>query len=177
MARYLQVSNDIEEVSVPDVPVMTKPVIRGERRRWYVHLALLGTLAGSLVTLIYLSHSITIHVIFGVAFMVFVLIHLYQRRRTVASLATQFIRTSHRSKGPSRLAVSDTILELLVANVLVSGIVDAVSHHATQLNFLGSLSFPPGLIQWHKLASLVLVVYVIVHVSRRWRRLRRSHIR
>ncbi|MGH3733430.1 MAG: hypothetical protein ACRDVC_08670 [Acidimicrobiales bacterium] len=49
----------------------------GERRRWYVHLALLAALAGSLVTLIYLSHSITIHVIFGLAFIVFVAFHLY----------------------------------------------------------------------------------------------------
>jgi hypothetical protein len=162
---------------VTDVPVTSKPVIRGERRRWYVHLALLVSLAGSLVTLIYLSHSITIHVIFGVAFLVFVLLHLYQRRRTVAALARQIAGTSRRSKGPSRLAVFDTILELLVLNVLASGVVDLVNHQATQLNFLGSLGFPPGLIQWHKLASLVLVVYAIVHVSRRWRRLRHSHIR
>jgi len=139
-----------------------------------VHIALLLTLAGSLVTLIYLSHSITIHVIFGVGFMVFVLFHLYQRRRTVASLAKQMAGATRRSKGPSRLAVSDTILELLVANVLVSGVVDLVSHQETQLNFLSSLGFPPGLIQWHKLASLVLVVYVVGHVSRRWKRLRHS---
>jgi hypothetical protein len=164
-------------VSVTDVPVRSRGLIRGERRRWYVHLALLVTLAGSLVTLIYLSHSITIHVIFGVAFMVFVLLHLFHRRRTVASFAKQFAGLTHRSKGPSRLAVSDTILELLVANVLVSGVVDIVNNQATQLNFLGSLGFPPGLIQWHKLASFILVVYVIVHVCRRWRRLRRSHIR
>lgn len=157
-----------------DVPAATKPVIRGERRRWYVHIALLVTLAGSLVTLIYLSHSITIHVIFGVGFMVFVLFHLYQRRRTVAALVKQI---TGRSKRPSRLAISDSILELLVANVLVSGIVDILNHQATQLNFLGSLGFPPGLIQWHKLASFILVVYVIVHVSRRWKRIRRSHIR
>ena len=150
---------------------------RGERWRWYVHIALLVTLAGSLVTLIYLSHSITIHVIFGVAFMVFVLFHLYQRRRTVASLAKQIVGTTRRSKGPSRLALSDTILEVLVANVLVSGVVDLVNHQETQLNFLGSLGFPPGLIQWHKLASLVLVVYVVVHVSRRWKKLRHSHVR
>ena len=160
-----------------DIPAAQKVVSRGERRRWYVHLALLVSLAGSLVTLIYLSHSITIHVIFGVAFMVFVLFHLYQRRRTVASLAKQLLVTSHRSQRVSRLAVSDTILEILVANVVASGVVDAVSHHATQLNFLGSLGFPPGLIQWHKLASLVLVVYVIVHVARSRNRLRRSHIR
>lgn len=164
-------------MSVTDIPVKPKAVVRGEHRRWYVHLALLVTLAGSLVTLIYLSHSITIHVIFGVAFMVLVLFHLYQRRRTVASLAKQFVGTSRRAKGPSRLAISDTILELLVANVLASGVVDAVNHQATELNFLSSIGFPPGLMQWHKLASLVLVVYIIVHVSRRWRRLRRSHVR
>jgi hypothetical protein len=162
---------------VTDVSVTTKSVTRGERRRWYVHLALLVTLAGSLVTLIYLSRSITIHVIFGVAFMVFVLFHLYQRRRTIASFAKQFAGTTRRSRGPSRLAISDTILELLVLNVLVSGVVDAVNHQATELNFLGSIGFPPGLIQWHKLASFVLVIYVVVHISRRWRRLRRSHVR
>lgn len=155
----------------------TKTVIRGEHRRWYVHLALLVTLAGSLLTLIYLSRSITLHVIFGVAFMVFVLFHLIQRRRTVVSLAKQLAITSRRSKGPSRLAISDTILELLVLNVLVSGVVDIVNHQATQLNFLGSIGFPPGLIQWHKLASFVLVIYLVVHISRRWRRLRRSHVR
>jgi hypothetical protein len=164
-------------VSVADVSESPKGVTRGERRRWYVHLALLVSLAGSLVTLIYLSHSITIHVIFGAAFMVFVLFHLYQRRRTVASLTKQFIGSTRRTKGPSRLAISDTILELLVLNVVVSGVVDVVEHQATQLNFLGSLGFPPGLIQWHKLASLVLVFYLIVHISRRWRRLRRSHVR
>lgn len=160
-----------------EIPVTTKTVLRGEHRRWYVHLALLVTLAGSLLTLIYLSRSITLHVIFGVAFMVFVLFHLIQRRRTVVSLAKQLAITSRRSKGPSRLAISDTILELLVLNVLVSGVVDIVNHQATQLNFLGSIGFPPGLIQWHKLASFVLVIYLVVHISRRWRRLRRSHVR
>jgi hypothetical protein len=162
---------------VTEIPVTTKTVLRGEHRRWYVHLALLVTLAGSLLTLIYLSRSITLHVIFGVAFMVFVLFHLIQRRRTVVSLAKQLAITSRRSKGPSRLAISDTILELLVLNVLVSGVVDIVNHQATQLNFLGSIGFPPGLIQWHKLASFVLVIYLVVHISRRWRRLRRSHVR
>jgi hypothetical protein len=35
---------------------------------------------------------------------------------------------------------------------------------------------PPGLSQWHKLASFVLVIYAIVHIVRRRKRLRRSHI-
>jgi hypothetical protein len=45
------------------------------------------------------------------------------------------------------------------------------------LNFLGSIGFPPGLTQWHKLASFVLVIYLVVHISRRWRRLRHSRVR
>jgi hypothetical protein len=60
-----------------------KVVSGSERRRWYVHVALLTSLAGSLLSLIYLSHSITIHVIFGVAFMIMMLFHLFQRRRTI----------------------------------------------------------------------------------------------
>jgi hypothetical protein len=151
-------------------------IVRGERRRWFVHIGLLVSLAGALLSLIYLSRSITVHVIFGVLFMLFLLLHLYQRRKTVRSLARQMFHSRRRSTTHKGLALSDTILELLVLNVLVSGVVDGVQHQATQLNFLAKLGFPPGLIQWHKLASFVLVVYVIVHVSRRWKRLRRSHI-
>jgi hypothetical protein len=148
----------------------------GERRRWYVHLALLVTLAGSLATLVSLSHSITIHVIVGVAFVGCVAIHLYQRRRTVTSLAKQWMTITGRSRGPSRVAISDTILELLVANVVLSGIVDALGHQATTVPLLVTLGLPSGLDQWHRLAGIVLVVYVIVHVSRRRRRLRHSRI-
>lgn len=159
-----------------DIPVAEKSVKRGERRRWYVHVSLIATLAGSLVTLIYLSRSITIHVVFGVLFVAFVAVHLWQRRRTVRSLAKQLVGMGRR-KGSTRLAVSDTILELLVANLFVSGIVDALSHHATVLPFASAVGLPPGLDQWHKLAGVILALYVIVHVSRRRKRLRRSHIR
>jgi hypothetical protein len=161
---------------VSDIAVSEKSVKRGERRRWYVHVSLLATLVGSLVTLIYLSRSITIHVIFGVLFIVFVAFHLWQRRRTVRLLAKQLVGRG-RKKMSIRLAVSDTILELLVANLFVSGIVDALSHHATVLPLASAVGLPPGLDQWHKLAGIILALYVIVHVSRRWKRLRRSHIR
>lgn len=132
------------------------------------------TLAGSLLTLIYLSHSITLHVIFGVAFMVMMLFHLYQRRRTVKSLLSRLV--GKRSHARARLAISDVILELLVLDVLVSGIVDAMNHHATQFPLASPLGLPPGLSQWHKLAGVVLAVYLIVHIIRRRKRLRRSHI-
>jgi hypothetical protein len=148
----------------------------GERRRWCVHLTLILTLAGSLLSLIYLSHSITIHVIFGVLFMVMLLFHFFQRRRTIKSLFKRLVGVQSRSGATTRLAVSDLILELLVLNVLVSGIVDGVQHHATQFPFATELGLPPGLSQWHKLAAIVLVVYATVHIIRRRKRLRRSRI-
>src|SRR3984957_12488895 len=93
----------------------------GERRRWYVHLALLLSLAGSLLSLIYLSHSITIHVIFGVWFMAMLLFHFYQRRRTIRSLLKRLIGAQARTRTTTRLIISNMILELLVVDVLVSG--------------------------------------------------------
>ena len=148
----------------------------GERRRWQVHLALLVSLAGSLLSLIYLSRSITIHVIFGVAFMVALVFHLFQRRRTIKALFTRLFSSTRRTASSSRVAISDIILELLVLNVLVSGIVDALQHHATQFLWATELHLPPGLSQWHKLAAFALVVYAAVHIFRRRKRLRRSHI-
>lgn len=150
--------------------------MRGERRRWYVHLALLVSLAGSLLSLIYLSRSITAHVIFGVLFMVMMLVHLFQRRRTIASLLKRLLGARTRTRAATRLAISDIVLELLVLNVLVSGIVDGVGHHATQMPLANVIGLPPGLDQWHKLAAIVLVVYATVHIIRRRTRLRRSHI-
>ena len=131
---------------------------------------------GSLLSLIYLSHSITIHVIFGVLFMVMMLFHLYQRRRTITSLLKRLVGVPARTKASTRLALSDIILELLVLNVLVSGVVDGVQHHATEFPLAATLVIPPGLSQWHKLAAIVLVIYATVHIVRRRKRLRRSRI-
>jgi hypothetical protein len=39
------------------------------------------------------------------------------------------------------------------------------------------LPLPQPLQRWHLTSSAVLVVYLIVHVSRRWKRIRRSSIR
>jgi len=134
------------------------------------------SLAGSLLSLIYLSRSITIHVIFGVLFMVMMLFHLFQRRRTIKSMLRRLIGVQTRARATTRLALSDIILELLVLNVLVSGTVDVLNHHSTQMPLATVIGLPPGLSQWHKLAAIVLVVYATVHVIRRRKRLRRSHI-
>jgi hypothetical protein len=134
------------------------------------------SLAGSLVSLIYLSHSITIHVIFGLFFMLMMTLHLAQRRRTIKTILKRLLQAQTRAPAASRLAISDIILELLVLNVLVSGVADALSHHATQFPLATALHLPAGLAQWHKLAAIILVVYAIVHIIRRRKRLRRSHI-
>ena len=158
-------------------PTTVRAVRSTERRRWYVHLVLLASLAGSLITLIWLSRSITFHVVVGVLFMAALLVHFYQRRRTIASFLKQLVGARARTGAATRLAVSDVVLELLVLDVLVSGVIDVVQHHATELTFLSSIGWPPGLLQWHKLAAFLLVIYATVHVIRRRRRLRRSHIR
>jgi hypothetical protein len=161
---------------ITTLPVKSNAVAKGERRRWYVHLALLVSLAGSLLSLIYLSRSITIHVIFGVTFMFMMLLHLFQRRRTIRSLLKRMYGSTARTRATTRVAISDMILELLVLNVLVSGLVDALNHHATQFPFATAIGLPAGLSQWHKLAAIVLVVYATIHIVRRRRRLRHSHI-
>jgi len=162
--------------TITSIPATSKALTRGERRRWYVHFALLVSLAGSLLSLIYLSKSITLHVIFGVWFMAMLLFHFYQRRRTITSLLKRLIGNQTRSRATTRLAISDIILELLVLDVLVSGIIDGVNHQATEFPLASALHLPPGLSQWHKIAALVLVIYATVHFIRRRKRLRRSHI-
>jgi uncharacterized membrane protein (DUF485 family) len=161
---------------ITSLPVKSKAFTVSERRRWYVHLALLVSLAGSLLSLIYLSHSITIHVIFGVWFMVMLLFHFYQRRRTISILFRRLVGAQTRARASTRLIVSDIILELLVIDVFVSGLVDGLDHHATQFPLSSALGLPPGLSQWHKLAAFVLVIYATIHFVRRRKRLRRSHI-
>ena len=102
-------SEETKGSTLVDFPATSKPVLGAERRRWYVHLALLTSLAGSLVSLIYLSHSITIHVIFGVLFMVMLIFHLYQRRRTVKALLKRLAGVEVRSKPSVRLALGHNL--------------------------------------------------------------------
>jgi hypothetical protein len=70
------------------------------------------------------------------------------------------------------LLASDAILAFVTVNVVVSGILDWNRGAPLLLPVL-----PRPFDRWHLLASVVLVVYLVVHVSRRWRRLRRSTIR
>jgi hypothetical protein len=64
------------------------------------------------------------------------------------------------------------ILWLLTLNATVSGLVDFVRGHAVYLPIPGPYIFQ----RWHEVSALILVVYVIVHVTRRRARLRNSRI-
>ena len=149
------------------------------RNRWFVHLALIiGFLAAALSPIFlsrkYLGHSgTTDHAIIAVLAFAIVAVHLTQRRHTVARLLQRLVGRKNSAGQRLRLAQSDMILWILTLNAMVSGIADFVVGHTIFLSIPG----PTILQKWHAMSCLVLLVYVIVHVIRRRRRLRASHIR
>jgi hypothetical protein len=141
------------------------------RSRWAVHLGLLFSGVAAIGTLQLLHVRIAYHSVVGLVFVGLVVVHLVQRRRTVARMATQLVRARTFVERRTRLAVSDFLLLFITANVLVSGIVDWSSGEQTEL------PLPVPFDRWHLDSGLVLVIYIAVHVRRRRRRFRRSTIR
>jgi hypothetical protein len=152
-----------------------RPADRGTawraRSRWAAHLGLLCSAAAALGTLQLLHVRIAIHTDVGLLFVGLVLVHLAQRRRTLARMATQLARARTFAERRIRLAVSDVMLLFITLNVLVSGILDWSRGVPIQL------PLPKPFHRWHLVSGLVLVVYLAVHVWRRRKRLRRSTIR
>jgi hypothetical protein len=149
------------------------------RRRWLVHLALILGFLAAVISAVFLSKKYfgysgtTDHSIIGLVVLGLVLVHLTQRRRTVKRLLSQLFGSKNATVHRSRLAESDMILWLLTLNAMVSGVADFVVGHTIFLPIPG-----PNILQkWHATSVLVLLVYVIVHVVRRRKRLRTSHIR
>jgi hypothetical protein len=144
-----------------------------------VHLALIAGFVAAVLSAIelskkYLGHSgVTNHSIIGLVVLGFVVVHLIQRRRTVARLSARLAGLRKSTETRTRLAVSDAILWLLTLNVMVSGFVDFVNGQTVYLPIPG----PDAFRKWHEMGALVLIVYVIVHVLRRRTRLRTSRIR
>jgi len=143
------------------------------RRAWgrgLVHLGVLLTAAGALATLTILYIRNAIHADIGLAFVGLVVVHLAQRRRTVTRMMSQLVRAKSLAERRIRLVASDLILAFLTLNVLVSGVLDWSRGEPIQL------PLPPPFDRWHLLSSVALVIYLVVHVWRRRKRLRRSTI-
>ena len=162
--------------------VRTTPGSRGDsiaRNRVLVHLTLILGFLAAVVSAVFLSrkylgHSgTTDHSIIGLVVLVLVLVHLFQRRQTVRRLLSRLFRRSSSTAHRSGQAVSDMILWILTLNAMVSGMVDFLVGHTIFLSIPG----PSILQKWHAMSVVVLLVYVIVHVVRRRKRLRTSHIR
>jgi hypothetical protein len=139
--------------------------------RGAVHLGLLCSAAAALGTLELLHVRIAIHTGVGLVFVGLVAVHLAQRRRTLARMATRIVRAQTIAGRGIRLAVSDLLLLFITLNVLMSGILDWNRGAPIQLPLPG----PFG--RWHAISALALVVYLAVHIWRRRKRLRRSTIR
>jgi hypothetical protein len=145
-------------------------VARRSLSRWAVHLGLLCSAAAALGTLQLLHVRIAIHTDVGLVFVGLVAVHLAQRRRTLARMATQIVRARRSAGRRIRLTVSDLLLLFITLNVLVSGLLDWNRGAPIQL------PLPRPFDRWHLVSGLVLVVYLVVHAWRRRRRLRRSTI-
>ena len=144
---------------------------RRSRSRWAVHLGLLCSAAAAVGTLQLLHVRIAIHTDVGLVFVGLVVVHLAQRRQTLARMATQFARARTFAGRRIRLTVSDLLLLVITLNVLVSGVLDWGRGEPIQL------PLPRPFDRRHLDSGLVLVIYLVVHVWRRRKRLRRSSIR
>lgn len=142
------------------------------RSRWLVHLGLLAFAAAALGTLQLLHIRNAIHADVGLAFAGLAVVHLAQRRHRIAAMPARLRGLRRPVARELRLLASDAILAFLTASVVISGLLDW--NHGSPL-LLPVLPAPFG--RWHLLSSAALIVYLIIHVSRRYRRLRRSTIR
>lgn len=158
-------------------PPSEGPVAQGRRMRsrFVVHLLLLGTFAASLATVTAITEGWP-HLVVGSAFVALVVAHVAQRRHTVARLLGNLSRVPVWVRRRGRLAWSDLVLSVLTLNVLVSGTYDLVTGNQVILQ-PRTVGIPFRDIGWHVASALVLLVYLGVHVGRRWGRLRRSTIR
>jgi hypothetical protein len=130
-------------------------------RRWLVHLGLIATVV---VSLVFEPLVLTIHIVVGLVFALFVGMHLAQRRRVSASLLSRLARVAALAKPAGRLALADTLLAAITVGMLISGFWDWFAGHPTR-------------IRWHAITGVVLAILLLIHTVRRGSRLRRSKVR
>ena len=142
------------------VPPDRSSQIRRSALRWLVHVGLIVTAMISLV----LEPELTLHVVFGVLFVLLVMCHLLQRRRVSRRLARRLLLVRKLLLPGSRMALADGFLFIITSAMLFSGFWDLWAPHHTK-------------IRWHAITGVVLTVFLIVHSLRRRKRLRLSTIR
>ena len=148
------------------------------RRRWLVHVVLIVGFLAAAASPVFLSRrylgnsGVTDHAIICAIVLGLVVVHLFQRRRTVRRLVTQLLRGRDPVAARSSPARTDLVLWLLTLNAMASGLADYLAGHPIYLPIPG----PYVLQKWHAVSAVVLVIYVTTHVVRRRRRLRLSHI-
>ena len=127
----------------------------------------------ALATLQLLHIHDAIHADVGLAFAGLVIVHLIQRRHRIARMLAMVMRLRPRVERELRLLLGIRCCHCSSSryNVVVSGILDWGRGEPLLL------PFPPPLQRWHLTSSAALVVYLVVHVSRRWKRIRKSTIR
>jgi hypothetical protein len=135
------------------------PASRRGLQRWWVHVALVATATVSLV----LEPLLTVHILVGLVFVGFVVVHLGQRRRTSLALVRRLPAMARWSEPAGRLAVADALLTVLTAAMLASGLYDWLDSRTR--------------IRWHALTGVALAAFLLVHTVRRRARLRRSTVR
>jgi hypothetical protein len=165
-------SNDVHGVRA--LTTAERPVSRRQRTRWLVHVGLILSVT---VSLFFEPVLLMVHIVVGLVFVAFVMVHLTQRRRTTGQLARQLARVRSWKSPRGRLAFSDLVLALLTLNVLVSGIVDWTGRHGTGFPLQALTGLPIPAFPWHVDSSVALLGYLLVHTLRRKTHLRRSQIR
>jgi hypothetical protein len=144
---------------------------RYSARRWWVHLGLMVSFAVSV--LVVLARAGTgLHIFAALCFVGLLGAHLAQRRRALRALAGDLGRPATWRTARGRLALADGVLVFLAANVVASGVADWVSVRPVMVAMPGMAP-----LNWHTTTSLLLIVYLAIHVVRRRARLRRSRIR
>jgi hypothetical protein len=136
------------------------PTSRRSTLRWLVHVGLIASTITSLV----LEPVLSLHIAFGVVFVVLVGCHLVQRRRISTRMAVRLLHVRKLLEPAGRLALADGFLFIISSAMLFSGFWDLWAPHHTK-------------IRWHAITGVVLTLYLAVHTIRRWRRLRFSQIR
>jgi hypothetical protein len=140
-------------------------------RRWAVHLGLLASVVVSLLVLVG-RMGVSLHIVAGLCFAGLVGAHLAQRWRTLRTLSGDLVDLPRWRTSRGRLALADGVLVFLAGNVVLSGIADWLSPQPVMVGIAGLAP-----LNWHTTTSLLLVVYLAVHVLRRRGRLRHSRVR